>query len=186
MAEDGSPQRGPSGQPECSEIWLTEPEVTDEETIEDQNKVEQQECGNRRCCDLSKNSTTPTKHPKDGRYLAKRGGIRLQAQTPRTSVTQGRWSKGRYICNVSIGVLVTCAWRTAQKCLETWLFGAYVTVVTYHNPRKFLTLTSSQSARLVRWALELLWFDVTDHAQKGKLHANKNTLPRLASPHLVG
>ncbi|KAL3201219.1 hypothetical protein MRX96_012707 [Rhipicephalus microplus] len=115
MAEDGSPQRGPSGQPECSEIWLTEPEVTDEETIEDQNKVEQQECGNRRCCDLSKNSTTPTKHPKDGRYLAKRGGIRLQAQTPRTSVTQGRWSKGRYICNVSIGVLVTCAWRTAQK-----------------------------------------------------------------------
>ncbi|KAL3184015.1 hypothetical protein MRX96_006327 [Rhipicephalus microplus] len=62
MAEDFSPQRGPSGQPGCSESSLTEPEVTDEETIEDQSAVEQQECGERCGCYLSKNSTAPTKH----------------------------------------------------------------------------------------------------------------------------
>ncbi|KAL3196667.1 hypothetical protein MRX96_053948 [Rhipicephalus microplus] len=56
MAKDCSPQGGPSEQPERSESSPTEPEVTDEETIEDENAVEQQECGDRRCCDLSKDS----------------------------------------------------------------------------------------------------------------------------------
>ncbi|KAL3188318.1 hypothetical protein MRX96_003642 [Rhipicephalus microplus] len=64
MAEDCSPQRGPSGQPERSESSLTEPEVTDEETIEDESAVEQQECGDRRGCDLSKYSAAPTKRPR--------------------------------------------------------------------------------------------------------------------------
>ncbi|KAL3257976.1 hypothetical protein MRX96_016745 [Rhipicephalus microplus] len=64
MAEDCSPQRGPSGQPERSESSLTEPEVTNEETIEDQNAVEQQECGDYRGCDLSKDSVAPTKRPR--------------------------------------------------------------------------------------------------------------------------
>ncbi|KAH8033407.1 hypothetical protein HPB51_012078 [Rhipicephalus microplus] len=43
MTEDYSPQRGSSGQPERSESSLTEPGVTNEETIEDQNAVAQQE-----------------------------------------------------------------------------------------------------------------------------------------------
>ncbi|KAH8009412.1 hypothetical protein HPB51_016691 [Rhipicephalus microplus] len=64
MAKDCSPQRGPSGQPERSESSLTEPEVTNEETIEDQNAVEQQECGDYRGCDLSKDSVAPTKRPR--------------------------------------------------------------------------------------------------------------------------
>ncbi|KAL3205076.1 hypothetical protein MRX96_011391 [Rhipicephalus microplus] len=64
MAEDCSPQCGPSGQPELSESSLTEPDVTDEETIEDQNAVEQQECGDRRGCDLSKDSAAPTMCPR--------------------------------------------------------------------------------------------------------------------------
>ncbi|KAH7944733.1 hypothetical protein HPB51_028551 [Rhipicephalus microplus] len=64
MAEDCSPQRGPSGQSECSESSLTEPEVTDEEMIEDENAVEQQECEDRRGCDLSKDSPAPTKRPR--------------------------------------------------------------------------------------------------------------------------
>ncbi|KAL3251750.1 hypothetical protein MRX96_000418 [Rhipicephalus microplus] len=63
MAEDCSPQRGPSGQSERSESSLTEPEVTDEEMIEDENAVEQQDCGDRRGCDLSKDSPAPTKRP---------------------------------------------------------------------------------------------------------------------------
>ncbi|KAL3246244.1 hypothetical protein MRX96_057789 [Rhipicephalus microplus] len=69
MAEDCSPQRGPSGQPERSESSLTEPEVTDEETIEEENAVEQQECGNHRGCDLSKNSAAPTKRPRTDAIL---------------------------------------------------------------------------------------------------------------------
>ncbi|KAL3217705.1 hypothetical protein MRX96_050954 [Rhipicephalus microplus] len=64
MAEDCSPQRGPSGQPERSESSLTEPDVTDKETIEDQNAVEQQKCGDRRGCNLSKDSAAPTKCPR--------------------------------------------------------------------------------------------------------------------------
>ncbi|KAH7964010.1 hypothetical protein HPB51_027751 [Rhipicephalus microplus] len=64
IAEDCSPQRGPSGQSERSESSLTEPEVTDEETIEDENAVEQQECGDYGGCDLSKDSPAPTKRPR--------------------------------------------------------------------------------------------------------------------------
>ncbi|KAL3184729.1 hypothetical protein MRX96_005833 [Rhipicephalus microplus] len=64
MAEDCSPQHGPSRQPVRSESSLTEPEVTDEETIEDESAVEQQECGDRRGCDLSKDSAAPTKRPR--------------------------------------------------------------------------------------------------------------------------
>ncbi|KAL3195508.1 hypothetical protein MRX96_015763 [Rhipicephalus microplus] len=64
MAVVCSPQRGPSGQSERSESSLTEPDVTDEETIEDESAVEQQECGDRRGCDLSKDSAAPTKRPR--------------------------------------------------------------------------------------------------------------------------
>ncbi|KAL3238916.1 hypothetical protein MRX96_048040 [Rhipicephalus microplus] len=64
MAEDCSPQRGPSGQSERSESSLTEPEVTDEETSEDENAVEQQERGDRRGCDRSKDSAAATRRPR--------------------------------------------------------------------------------------------------------------------------
>lgn len=109
MAEDCSPQRGPSGQPERSESSLTEPEVTDEETTEDQDAVEQQECGHRHGCDLSKDSAALT--PRTDATLPSEKA----SATPRASVAQGWWSKGQSICNVSIGVLVACARRTAQE-----------------------------------------------------------------------
>ncbi|KAL3186861.1 hypothetical protein MRX96_004798 [Rhipicephalus microplus] len=69
MAEECSPQRGPSGQPEHSESSLTEPDVADKEMLEDQNAVEQQECGDRHGCDLSKDSAAPTKHPRTNATL---------------------------------------------------------------------------------------------------------------------
>lgn len=74
----------------------------------------------------------------------------------------------------------------ASQRLETWLFGASVTVVTDRNPLKFLTLTSPQSARPMRWALALQKFNVTVMHKKGKLNANADALSRLASPHSLG
>ncbi|KAH8030583.1 hypothetical protein HPB51_010404 [Rhipicephalus microplus] len=56
ITEDCSPRRGPSVQPECSQSSLTDPEITEDEAIEDQNATEQQKCGDRRGCDLSKDS----------------------------------------------------------------------------------------------------------------------------------
>ncbi|KAL3191419.1 hypothetical protein MRX96_059800 [Rhipicephalus microplus] len=109
MAEDCSPQREPSGQPERSESSLTEPEVTNKETTEDQDAVEQRERGHHYGCDLSKDSAALT--PRTDATLPSEKASAM----PRASVAQGWWSKGQSICNVSIGVLVACARQKAQE-----------------------------------------------------------------------
>lgn len=70
----------------------------------------------------------------------------------------------------------------ALQRMEAWLFGAKVRVVTDHNPLKFLTLTSPQSARLTRWALALQKFNVTIEHKKGALNTNADALSRLVAP----
>lgn len=66
------------------------------------------------------------------------------------------------------------------------LFGANVTAVTDHNPLKFFTLMSHQSARLMRWALALQRFNVMIVYKKGKFNPNVDALSRLSSSHSVG
>ncbi|KAL3182485.1 hypothetical protein MRX96_007171 [Rhipicephalus microplus] len=64
ITKDGSPQRGPSGKPECCGSSPTELEVTDEEMTEDQNAVQKQEIDDDHGSDLSGNSAVLTKRPR--------------------------------------------------------------------------------------------------------------------------
>ncbi|XP_064482824.1 uncharacterized protein LOC135395659 [Ornithodoros turicata] len=69
----------------------------------------------------------------------------------------------------------------ALQRLETWLFGAMITIITDHNPLKYLTLTTPHSARLTRWALALQKFNVTIVHKQGTLNANADALSRLTT-----
>ncbi|XP_067145203.1 uncharacterized protein [Centruroides vittatus] len=62
-----------------------------------------------------------------------------------------------------------------------WIYGRPVTVVTDHNPLKYLTLSTPQSAKLTRWALALQGYDMRIEYRKGKLHGNADALSRLES-----
>lgn len=70
-------------------------------------------------------------------------------------------------------------WALAK--LEAWLFGAKVRVITDHNPLKFLTLTTPQSARLTRWALALQKYNLVVEHKKGLLNANADAMSRLVT-----
>jgi hypothetical protein len=52
-------------------------------------------------------------------------------------------------------------------------------IITNNNPLKFLTVLSSLSSRLQRWALALQRHDVTVMHRKGSEHINADTLSRL-------
>lgn len=69
----------------------------------------------------------------------------------------------------------------ALSKLEAWLFGARVRVITDHNPLKFLTLTTPQSARLTRWALALQKYNLVVEHKKGLLNANADAMSRLVT-----
>ncbi|KAL3187465.1 hypothetical protein MRX96_024976 [Rhipicephalus microplus] len=97
ITKDGYPQRGPSGQPECSGSSPTEPEVTDEETTEEQNAVEQHECGDPRGCDLSEDSVAPTKRPRTDATLPSKKASECKQQrrervSPKASSQKGNTS----------------------------------------------------------------------------------------------
>ena len=66
--------------------------------------------------------------------------------------------------------------------LDAWLFGTKVKVITDHNPLKFLTLTTPQSARLTRWALALQKYNLEIEHKKGCLNANADAMSRLVTP----
>ncbi|KAL3194612.1 hypothetical protein MRX96_046029 [Rhipicephalus microplus] len=94
MTEDCSLQRGPSGQPECSESSLTELEIIDEETTEDQNTVEQQTCGDRCGCDLSKDSAALTERQKMDATLPSEKAFDCQQQRGERPSTKAGSLKG--------------------------------------------------------------------------------------------
>ena len=49
----------------------------------------------------------------------------------------------------------------ALKRFRNWIFGKPVTIYTDHNPLTYLTSSAPSSAKLTRWALAILQYDVT-------------------------
>ena len=70
----------------------------------------------------------------------------------------------------------------ALRKYQRWLFHSKVTVFSDHNPLTFLTQASSQSSKLMRWALALQEFDVTFKYKEGKHNTAADCLSRVG-PH---
>ena len=59
------------------------------------------------------------------------------------------------------------------------VFGSAITVFSDHNPLQYLTLSSSNSAKLTRWSLALQEFDVVIRFTKGVNNSLADGLSRL-------
>ncbi|GFU38998.1 retrovirus-related Pol polyprotein from transposon opus [Trichonephila clavipes] len=70
----------------------------------------------------------------------------------------------------------------ALKRFDSWIFGAEIEVISYHNPLTYLTLTTPQSAKLTRWALALQRYNIAISYRKGVKHGNADALSRLPIP----
>lgn len=67
----------------------------------------------------------------------------------------------------------------ALRRFDNWLFGAEVRVVSDHNPLSYLTSSTPNSAKLIRWALALQRYNLTLTHRKGRAHGNADALSRL-------
>ena len=54
--------------------------------------------------------------------------------------------------------------------IETWLFGAQITVISDHNPLTYVVECAPKSAKLTRAALALKEFDLVFKYRKGTQH----------------
>lgn len=64
-------------------------------------------------------------------------------------------------------------------CLDTWLFGNKVKILTDHDPLTFLTRSAPSSARLMRWSLALQKYNLEIAHVKGSLNKAADALSRL-------
>jgi len=90
------------------------------------------------------------------------------------SPTQRNWSTVEKEAFASIWAL---------KKYHRWLFRSKITVYSDHNPLTFLTQASSQSSKLMRWALALQEFDVSFKFKEGRHNTAADCLSRVG-PHL--
>ena len=86
------------------------------------------------------------------------------------SPTQRNWSTVEKEAFASIWAL---------RKYHRWLFRSKVTVYLDHNPLTFLTQASSQSSKLMRWALALQEFDVSFKFKEGKRNTAADCLSRV-------
>lgn len=67
----------------------------------------------------------------------------------------------------------------AVKYFRQYIYGRKVTVVTDHNPLKWLMNIKDASGRLARWSLLLQDYDLTIEHRAGRKHQNADSLSRL-------
>ncbi|XP_063788599.1 uncharacterized protein LOC134943977 [Pseudophryne corroboree] len=70
----------------------------------------------------------------------------------------------------------------AVKKLQPYLYGRHFTVVTDHNPLRWLQHTTGENGRLLRWSLALQVYDFHIIHKQGKAHSNADGLSRQEEP----
>ncbi|CAC5358979.1 Retrovirus-related Pol polyprotein from transposon 297,Retrovirus-related Pol polyprotein from transposon 412 [Mytilus coruscus] len=74
-------------------------------------------------------------------------------------------------------------WAVDHFC--QYLYGHKFTVITDHNPLRWLMTVKNPSGRLARWSLALQEYDLTIEYRSGKLHGNADGLSRRGETQTV-
>ena len=69
----------------------------------------------------------------------------------------------------------------ALKKFRNWIFGAEIQIFSDHNPITYLTESSPKNAKLMRWCLGLMEFNIKFHYTRGKNNIVPDSLTRLNS-----
>ncbi|GFT95708.1 retrovirus-related Pol polyprotein from transposon 297 [Nephila pilipes] len=69
----------------------------------------------------------------------------------------------------------------AMKNFDTWVFGARIELVSFHNPLSYLTNSAPQGENSSRWALSLQRYNLTISYRKGTQEGNADALSKLVT-----